>query len=154
MPFSQHPSVSKPASRGNEDGAAQPRKPLRILYAEDMPELRDVARISLERDGHVVECVEDGALALEFIEGDSKSFDLVITDHHMPKLNGLELVAQLRARGFPGKIMIFTSELDREIHGAYQRLSVDRMLFKPVFPSMLRQIVAELCQPVLVGSQK
>ena len=129
-------------------------KPLRILYAEDMPELRDVVRVSLERDGHSVACVEDGAVALEQITAAPKAFDFVITDHHMPKLNGLELVTQLRALGFSGKIMVFSSELSREIHSAYQRLNVDRMVFKPVFPSTLRQVIKDLHAPVSVASQK
>jgi two-component system chemotaxis response regulator CheY len=110
-----------------------------------MPELREVARISMGRDGHQVECVEDGAEALEKIGADASSpFDVVITDHHMPNMNGVELVMQLRAQGFPGKIMVFSSELSREIHGAYQRLNVDRILYKPIFPSTLRQVLIDL----------
>jgi two-component system chemotaxis response regulator CheY len=119
-------------------------RPLRILYAEDMPELREVARISLGRDGHAVDCVEDGAIALEKILAEPGGYDLVVTDHHMPNMNGLDLVMQLRARAFPGKIMIFSSELNPDVAAAYQRLNVDRILYKPVFPSTLRQVLVDL----------
>ena len=153
MPFLRHPSNSADVPRADQDGSSLPRKTLRVLYAEDMAELREVARISLMRDGYVVECVEDGAIALELVTADLKAFDLVITDHHMPKLNGLDLVMQLRGLGFPGKIMIFSSELSREIHAAYQRLNVDRMVFKPVFPSTLRQVIADMFPPVLRDAQ-
>src|SRR5688572_3570836 len=110
---------------------------LRILYADDLRELRDVARISFSREGHGIECVDDGLIALNRVMADS-GFDLVITDHHMPNMNGLELVKGLRKLGFAGKIMVFSSELDPRVGAEYRTLGVDRVLFKPVFPSALR----------------
>lgn len=126
-------------------------RPLRILFADDVPELRDVARISLGRDGHRVACVEDGALALERYAAD-RDFDLVITDHHMPNLNGLGLVAGLRTLQFPGRILVFSSELGDAATREYERLAVDRILYKPVFPSALRQILAELFPPAAAAA--
>jgi len=120
------------------------RKRLRIIYAEDMPELRDVARISLGREGHTIDCVEDGAVAWEKISADPTQYDLVLTDHHMPNMNGMELVLRLRSLPFGGKIMIFSSELSREVNMAYRELKVDRILFKPVLPTVLRRVLAEL----------
>jgi len=146
MPFLRYPSISSAAPRGESDHVG-PSRPLRILYADDMPELREVAGISLTRDGHFVECVADGSRAVERLARAEQPFDLVITDHHMPNLNGVELVIHLRGLGFPGKIMVFSSELSREIHAAYQRLNVDRILYKPVFPSVLRQVLADLYPP-------
>ena len=112
-----------------------------------MPELRNVAQISFARDGHSIECVEDGAAAWGKIAADPTSFDLLITDHHMPKMNGIDLVTQLRTLPFPGKIMVFSSELSREVNNAYRRLQVDRILYKPVFPSTLREVLHELFAP-------
>lgn len=108
-----------------------------------MPELREVARLSFSRDGHGIECYCDGDQALKRITAD-RSFDLVITDHHMPMMNGLEFVTALRGIEFPGKIMVFSSELSLEVAREYQRQRVDRILYKPVFPSMLRQVLGEL----------
>jgi CheY-like chemotaxis protein len=119
------------------------RRKLRILYADDLHELRDVARISFSREGHNIECFADGALALAKIEEDS-AFDLVITDHHMPNMNGLEFVTQLRQRSFPGKIMVFSSELSDSVAREYRQRTVDRILYKPVFPSALRRVLGEL----------
>ncbi len=120
------------------------KKSLRILYADDMRELREVARISFQRDGHRIECVADGHLALEKITAAPTAFDLVITDHHMPTMNGMELVARLRALPFDGKIIVFCSELSREVNAAYRKLGVDSILYKPVFPSDLRRVLAKL----------
>jgi CheY-like chemotaxis protein len=127
------------------DPASTPTKKrfLRILYADDMRELREVARISFSREGHGIECVSDGAQALARVGADPH-FDLVITDHHMPAMNGLELVRGLRAMAFPGKILVFSSELNPKVAAEYRELGVDGILFKPVFPSVLRQTLAEL----------
>ena len=125
---------------------SSPRPP-HILYAEDLRELRDVARMSLGREGYAIECVEDGKIALGKLTADLGACDLLITDHHMPNMNGLELVAQLRALPFAGKIMVFSSELSPAIADEYRRLSVDRILYKPVFPSELRQALVDLSFP-------
>ncbi len=119
------------------------KRVIRILYADDLRELRDVARISFTREGHDIDCVADGEQALERIRADA-GFDLVITDHHMPHMNGLALVRGLRELGYPGKILVFSSELDPRVTAAYKAMNVDRILFKPVFPSVLRQALAEL----------
>jgi two-component system, chemotaxis family, chemotaxis protein CheY len=124
------------------------KKLLRILYADDMRELRDVARIALSREGHLIETVCDGQEALDRIIADPNAYDLLMTDHHMPNLDGLELVTRVRELPFHGKILIFSSELSPAISDAYNQLKVDRILFKPVFPSELRQILAELFAPV------
>lgn len=100
--------------------------------------------MALTRDGHSIECVADGAIALEQIKAAPASFDLLITDHHMPNLNGLELVTALRALPFSAKIIVFSSELSPSVSAAYQQLGVDRILPKPIFPSELRRVLAEL----------
>lgn len=127
-----------------EAGRSSRKKPLNILYAEDMPELRDIARASLSRDGHSVEVAEDGLVALEKITCEPARFNLVMTDHHMPRMNGIDLVRQLRAMAYPGKIVIFSSELSRDVNQSYRDMNVDRILNKPIFPSELRRVLEEL----------
>jgi two-component system chemotaxis response regulator CheY len=119
-------------------------RPLRILYAEDLRDLREVARMSLSRDGHTIECVEDGTLALDRLSAAPAAFDLLLTDHHMPLMNGLELVTALKQLPFPGKVVVFSSELSPAVSAEYRRLSVDRILPKPIFPSELRRVLAEM----------
>ncbi len=119
---------------------------LRVLFADDVPELRELGRISLGRDGHQVECASDGAEAMDKYMA-APAFDLVITDHHMPRLNGLGLVEGLRRLHFPGRILVFSSELGEAATREYSRLGVDRILFKPIFPATLRRILADLYPP-------
>lgn len=123
---------------------ARPRKSMRVLYADDMRELRQLLEIVLGRDGHKVDSVHDGKLALEMLKKDLTAYDVVITDHHMPTISGLELVAELRAMKYPGRIIVFSSELSTEVDAAYRRHHVDHILPKPIFPSDLRAIFATL----------
>ncbi|HWA24407.1 MAG TPA: response regulator [Lacunisphaera sp.] len=126
--------------------ANEPESPksLRVLYADDMRELRQLLEIVLGRDGHRVDSVADGQIALDILSKDLAAYDVVITDHHMPTITGLELVGQLRALKFPGKIIVFSSELSTEVDEGYRRHKVDHILPKPIFPSHLRAIFATL----------
>ncbi len=119
---------------------------LRIIYADDVRELRHVAQLSLTRDGHQIDCVTDGDEALDKISAAPVAYDVLITDHHMPRMDGLTLVTQLRTLPvtFHGKIIVFSSSLSPEVDAAYRKLNVDHLLKKPVFPSVLRELLAKL----------
>ena len=68
---------------------------LTILYVEDHKLVADVVRDTLEGQGwRVVACV-DGAAALTKIASGAR-YDLLITDNHLPHVNGLELVRYAR----------------------------------------------------------
>lgn len=135
--------MTAPATKSGSVSAPPAKRFLRILYADDLRELRDVARISFSREGHGIECVDDGLIALNRVMADP-GFDLVITDHHMPNMNGLEFVRGLQKLGFAGKILVFSSELDPAVATEYRKLNVDRILYKPVLPSELRKAIHEL----------
>ncbi|QEG38529.1 ATP-binding response regulator [Roseimaritima ulvae] len=68
----------------------------RILIAEDSPTQATQIRIMLEDAGYEAVTAEDGLKALEAIE--QQTCDLVLTDLHMPNMNGLQLVEELRRR--------------------------------------------------------
>ena len=137
-------NASMPLPTNQEANAPTPRKSFRILYADDMRELRDLAVITLGRDGHTVECVKDGQAALGRITAEPDAFNLLITDHHMPNMNGLELIQQVRTLPYKGKIIIFCSELSQDVNQAYCALKVDEILYKPILPSELRSVLARL----------
>jgi CheY-like chemotaxis protein len=121
------------------------RKTLRILYAEDMKELRQVAQMSLTRQGHTIECYANGADALARLTAAPDAFDVVITDHHMPHMSGLALIGALRRDHiFKGKIIVFCSALNAQVSAAYNEVGIDVFLKKPVFPSVLREALDRL----------
>ena len=69
-------------------------RPLRILVAEDNAVNQKVVRRILEKHGHLVTVVEDGATALAELE--RKTFDVVLMDVQMPVMGGLEATRAIR----------------------------------------------------------
>lgn len=124
-----------------------PGKALRIVHVDDVPQLREVIRLSLGRDGHTVESFADGASALACIKEEPTEVDLFISDHHMPRMNGLEVVRELRRIRYGGRIFIFSSEIDHEVNDDYLALKVDHVLPKPILLPELRQLLLEFWPP-------
>jgi CheY-like chemotaxis protein len=119
------------------------KKTRRVLYVDDMRELREVARLALSRCGHKVNCAPDGRDALDMITADPGAYDIVISDHHMTVMNGLELVMKLREIKYKGMIAIVSSELNEDVADDYRKLGINHILFKPVSLSDLRALVLE-----------
>jgi two-component system, OmpR family, alkaline phosphatase synthesis response regulator PhoP len=68
---------------------------MRILLAEDEPDIQFITRISLEDDGHDIVVVDDGLAAVE--RARAEPFDVVLLDVMMPRLDGLGACRQLKA---------------------------------------------------------
>ena len=122
--------------------SSSPRKALRVLHVDDLRQMCEILKQSLARDGHTVESFGDGASALARIKEDPTAFDLFISDHHMPKMNGLEVVRELRRIPFRGKIFIYSSEIDEDVNSVYLSLKVDMVLPKPIVLPELKQLLA------------
>lgn len=67
----------------------------RLLYIDDDAGLRALATRALTRRGFDVSCAEGGAQGLAMVE--AEHFDLVVVDHYMPEMDGLETLTRLRA---------------------------------------------------------
>ena len=68
--------------------------------------------------------------------------DLIITDYHMPSMNGLELIRIVRARQIMSRIILMTAYSSAELYDEAQRLHVDHYLTKPVPLLDLRRLAA------------
>lgn len=103
-------------------------------------------RFIFERPLYELASAEDGAAALSRLTSDPNPFDVVITDNNMPGVSGIQLVRQLRAQNFAGKIMVLSAHLSTEVRAAYEAMSVDAMIDKPFSISVLRQTLERIAK--------
>ncbi len=66
----------------------------RILVVDDFDSIRDFLCRTLVRYGYEAEGARDGNHAFEHLQ--NQRFDLVLSDFHMPEMNGLELLRIMR----------------------------------------------------------
>jgi CheY-like chemotaxis protein len=104
---------------------------LRILTVEDEPAVTQLLALILGGPAAKVTAASDGWMALMKIGAAADPFDVIITDHNMKRVNGLELVRRLREREFTGKIIVLSAHLTEENIRAYEELKVDMFLAKP-----------------------
>ena len=103
---------------------------MNILIIDDELTVTDMIAVIIKQSGHVPEAVDDGDKALEKIRERPGFYDLLIVDHKMPRMSGMELVQLLRAEQFPGRIIILSGNL-HQAKEAYKKLKVDMIIHKP-----------------------
>ena len=119
-------------------------RPLNILLAEDERGVAFSILFALKANGHRIEIVSDGEQALADLTAKPQAFDLLITDHSMPRMNGIELVKRLRDTAFRGKIVVLSAHLSAENRSAYLALGVDLMIPKPFDVHQLRASIMQM----------
>ncbi len=127
---------------------------LRILTVEDETAVARLLALVLCGPNCKVTSAANGREALLRIAASSQPYDIVITDHQMPGITGLELVRQLRAQDFAGKIVVLSAFLNEENVRAYQALGVDLMLAKPFDMDELRQAIEILADEAPVYAER
>lgn len=80
--------------------------------------------------------------------------DLIITDYHMPIMNGLELIARVRERRIPSRIILITAYSSPELYDAAQKLQIDHYLTKPVPLTLLRRIATGTLDAAALGNDR
>ncbi len=79
----------------------------RILVVDDEEGIREFVAEALEDDGHVAVRAADGGVAAGLLT--QRSFDLVITDLRMPKLDGMQLLRRIRAEQPETEVIVLTA---------------------------------------------
>jgi DNA-binding response OmpR family regulator len=126
--------------------------PLQILTVEDENAIAQVLALVLGGPAAKVTRAVDGWEALIKIGVSEKPFDLVITDHRMPRVGGLDLVRRLRTRKFDGKILVLSAHLSDEDIQAYEELAVDMMMSKPFDFQEIQDAVAVVTRGASVAA--
>ena len=130
------PAAAPPATQGAQQG-------LNILLAEDNPINMMLIRELLRRRGHVVTEVTTGNDAVQAVL--DRRFDLLLTDIHMPGMDGIEAARAIRAGearlGRPRMpIVALTADALEDGKRACQAAGMDGFLTKPVDPAELEEM--------------
>ncbi|MBW4644518.1 MAG: response regulator transcription factor [Goleter apudmare HA4340-LM2] len=81
---------------------------MRILLVEDDLTQLELLQIALSQAGHIVDGIEDGAIAQWVIY--QRDYDLLILDWLLPEINGLDLCRQYRQAGKTTPILMLTAK--------------------------------------------
>lgn len=110
-----------------------------ILVVDDEPNIVQLARLYLERDGYAVSSVGNGQKALDAVR--SQHPDLVVLDVMLPQVDGFEVCRRLRAEDNPVPIIMVTARDDDIDKILGLELGADDYLTKPFNP---RELVARV----------
>ncbi len=121
-----------------------------ILAVDDEPIIGESIASLLKAPHRKIAVAKNGQDALALLA--KKRFDLVITDHRMPRSGGLELVRKLRRRKYKGKIVVLSGHLSPNNIGIYEELDVDEVIGKPIDAEDLGGIVGDLEEDIWLVS--
>lgn len=101
----------------------------RILIVEDEPNIIESLTFLLERAGHVVTSVRDGALAMEQVV--TLAPDLVILDVMLPNRSGFDILRDIGALPNSPKVLMLTAKGQARDRHTAEEIGVDKFMTKP-----------------------
>jgi CheY-like chemotaxis protein/anti-sigma regulatory factor (Ser/Thr protein kinase) len=110
-----------------------------ILIAEDNDAQREGLRALLQHHGFEVTTAPDGAEAIEKLR--ANSFDLLLVDVWMPRMNGIEVLAQLKNEARKPRVIVMTADDTPETLLEAVREQAFQYIAKPYDPKALVQMV-------------
>jgi CheY-like chemotaxis protein len=144
-------AVYLPAALSGEVSALQPEdvddwrgQGETVLFVDDEAAVREVGRTVLERLNMRAVLATDGADALVQIAMHRAEVRAVITDLHMPHMDGLAFVRALR-RTFPSlPVVLASGRVDESVSKAIEALGVEARLDKPFTEAQMRRVLRDL----------
>jgi len=141
-------STSAPMTFAAPEGLATlaRRSRLNVLVAEDNPVNRELVAVQLDRLGHRCHLANDGEEALALV--DALPIDILLTDLHMPGMDGYSLARRLRQRNATLRIVAMTANA---MPGERERCiaaGMDDFVTKPVRLSRLAELLGGVAQDV------
>ena len=114
-----------------------------ILVVDDTRSMRKMVATVLQSAGYSVEEAGDGAEALE--KAKARVFDLVVTDHNMPRMDGVTLVRSLRGltQYDDVALIVLSTETGAELKAMGREAGATGWMAKPFDPTRMLDIVRQ-----------
>jgi signal transduction histidine kinase len=140
------PAVT-PEGGPSPDETEKLERSLRVLVVDDEPVTCGVLKGYLTSEGHTVGTAVSAADAFERLEG--AEFDLMITDHAMPDMNGVQFAAAVREKRAGLRVILVTGFAAGSMGEDEEPAGIDLIMRKPVSLRDLRQGLAGVMNPPL-----
>lgn len=118
----------------------------KILIVDDEPDIAQVLKMGLEKNGFVVDTYNDPLDVISKFKADS--YDLLLLDIKMPKMNGFELYNKLHQIDEKAKICFITAYeiYYDEFKGMFPKIKVECFIRKPVSINNLARLIKDKLQ--------
>ncbi len=116
----------------SQPSAPKPKSKYKILVVDDFENTRFVVKFSLEKEGYLVVTAADGLEALQKLRQEP-DIDLLIVDLNMPRMDGLQLIEEIRKEQIlkDKPIIILTTEIDNKKREKAKQLKITGWIQKP-----------------------
>lgn len=138
--------TAKNVSQTGEMNGTPSQSPLnpthRILVAEDDDDIRRLNAEVLFHSGYKVDAAADGAVAWDTLQ--LNHYHLLVTDYHMPRMSGVELLLKLHAARKALPVILVSGTIPMEKLKRHPWLQIDATLLKPYTPDELLATVKKV----------
>ncbi len=113
-----------------------------ILCVDDSPSMRQILRSCLEKEGYRVYEAEDGLDGLNKVH--NIKFNLYIVDYHMPRMDGISFIKEVRKKNGDIPIIMLTTESHDDKKSEGKQAGANGWIVKPFKPEQLIKIVERM----------
>ena len=104
-----------------------------VLLVEDTVEYKDKLTEDLKQGGYDVLTAENGVEGIEVVKKEGQIIDLIISDLHMPELNGLDMAKKIFEENMTkAPIMILTTDASKEMKRKGKAAGIKTWILKPI----------------------
>jgi DNA-binding NtrC family response regulator len=138
------PPAAPPAAAPASGGTLRTTAKLSVLVIDDDPDILEYLTDFLGAEGFEVTALADPRVAVERIR--DEVFHLVVLDLMMPKISGLDLLAQIRAVDDDIAVIILTGYPSLESASVSIQHEVSAYIHKPFTPAEFRDVIARIAK--------